>query len=156
MEPRLNIVPLGVRKLVKAVAFYRDGLGWRQSSASVGGFAIFGLSTGTALVLYPRCLLAADARIKDHGGFGGTCSIGSLLLWSAACVVSSAATHRKRSAAAGRWPADRPFYDFAEITPAASSPIETRRGQAMSEAHFHSATLPTAGVPKTFLRTDAL
>jgi hypothetical protein len=135
MEPRLNIVTLGVRNLVKVVAFYRDGLGWRQSSASVGDFAIFKLSTGTALALHPRRLLAADVKIKDHGGFGGISSVGSLLLWSASSAVSSAATYRKRSsgtqqcsspagigtsaksAAAGRWPADRPFCNFAEITP---------------------------------------
>lgn len=71
MEPRLNIVTLGVRDLEKAVAFYRDGLGWPPSSASVGDFAIFKLSTGTALALYPRHLLAADAKVKDNGGFGG-------------------------------------------------------------------------------------
>ena len=71
MEPRLNIITLGVRDLHKAVSFYRDGLGWPQSSASVGDFAIFKLSTGTALALYPRHLLAADAKIKDDGGFGG-------------------------------------------------------------------------------------
>ncbi len=69
MEPRLNIITLGVRDLAKAVAFYRDGLGWPQSSASVGDFAIFKLSTGTALALYPRHLLAADAKLKDGGGF---------------------------------------------------------------------------------------
>ncbi len=71
MEPRLNIVTLGVRDLERAVAFYRDGLGWPLSSASVGDFAIFALSTGTALALYPRDLLAADAHVKDGGGFGG-------------------------------------------------------------------------------------
>lgn len=71
MEPRLNIITLGVRDLEKAVAFYRDGLGWPLSSASVGDFAIFKLSTGTALALYPRQLLAADANLKDSGGFGG-------------------------------------------------------------------------------------
>lgn len=71
MEPRLNIVTLGVRDLSKSVAFYRDGLGWPQSSASVGDFAIFNLATGTSLALYPRSLLAADANLKDRGGFGG-------------------------------------------------------------------------------------
>jgi len=71
MEPRLNIVTLGVRDLARAVAFYRDGLQWPLSSASVGDFAIFSLSTGTALALYPRHLLAADAKVKDDGGFGG-------------------------------------------------------------------------------------
>jgi uncharacterized protein len=71
MEPRLNIITLGVRDPAKSIAFYRDGLGWPQSSASVGDFAIFNLSTGTALALYPRNLLAADANVKDNGGFGG-------------------------------------------------------------------------------------
>jgi uncharacterized protein len=71
MEPRLNIITLGVRDMERAIAFYRDGLGWPQSSASVGDFAIFRLSTGTALALYPRHLLAADANVKDGDGFGG-------------------------------------------------------------------------------------
>jgi uncharacterized protein len=71
MDPRLNIITLGVRDLERAIAFYRDGLKWPLSSASVGDFAIFSLSTGTALALYPRALLAADARVKDFGGFGG-------------------------------------------------------------------------------------
>lgn len=71
MEPRLNIVTLGVRDLARAVSFYRDGLKWPMSSASVGDFAIFGLATGTALALYPRDLLAADANLRDGAGFGG-------------------------------------------------------------------------------------
>jgi len=71
MEPRLNIITLGVRDLGKAVAFYREGLGWPQSSVSAGDFAIFRLATGTALALYPRQLLAADAKLPDPGGFGG-------------------------------------------------------------------------------------
>ncbi len=71
MEPRLNIITLGVQDLDKAIRFYRDGLGWPLSSASVGDFAIFKMSTGTALALYPRDLLAKDANVKEDGGFGG-------------------------------------------------------------------------------------
>lgn len=71
MEPRLNIITLGVRNLDVAVGFYRDGLGWPLSGASVGDFAIFNLTTGTALALYPRHLLAEDANVADAGGFGG-------------------------------------------------------------------------------------
>jgi len=67
----LNIVTLGVVDLDRAVRFYRDGLGWPMSGASTGDFAIFKLSTGTALALYPRHLLAADAQVEDTGGFGG-------------------------------------------------------------------------------------
>jgi catechol 2,3-dioxygenase-like lactoylglutathione lyase family enzyme len=71
MEPRLNIVTLGVYDLSRSVAFYRDGLGWPQSGASVNDFAIFKLSTGTALALYPRHLLAEDVNLPDGSGFGG-------------------------------------------------------------------------------------
>lgn len=71
MQPRLNIVTLGVEDLKKALLFYRDGLGWPLSTASVGDFAIFKLATGTALALYPRKLLADDANLEDNGGFGG-------------------------------------------------------------------------------------
>lgn len=71
MQPRLTIITLGVKDLNKAIRFYRDGLGWPLSSASVGDFAIFKLATGTALALYPRKLLAEDTKLKDNGGFGG-------------------------------------------------------------------------------------
>ena len=71
MQPRLNIVTLGVRDLNKAIRFYRDGLGWPLSSMSVGDFAIFKLRTGTALALYPLHLLAKDACVEDLGGYGG-------------------------------------------------------------------------------------
>ncbi|HWQ19991.1 MAG TPA: VOC family protein, partial [Methanotrichaceae archaeon] len=53
MEPRLNIVTLGVNDLGRAIRFYRDGLGWPMSGVSIGDFAVFKLSTGTALALYP-------------------------------------------------------------------------------------------------------
>lgn len=71
MQPRLNIITLGVKDLDQAIRFYRDGLGWPMSSASVGDFALFKLATGTALALYPRNLLAEDANLQDSGGFGG-------------------------------------------------------------------------------------
>lgn len=71
MEPRLNIVTLGVKNLDRAVHFYKDGLGWPLSSISSGDYAIFKMSTGTALALYPRHLLAKDACVEDGGGFGG-------------------------------------------------------------------------------------
>lgn len=71
MEPRLNIVTLGVMDFERAIRFYKEGLGWPLSSISGGDFAIFKLSTGTALALYPRHLLAKDACVEDLGGFGG-------------------------------------------------------------------------------------
>lgn len=73
MEPRVNIITLGVKSLERSLKFYRDGLGWKLSTASVGDFAIFKMSTGTAIALFPRKLLAADAKVKDKngGGFSG-------------------------------------------------------------------------------------
>ncbi len=71
LQPRLNIVTLGVKNIERAVQFYKDGLGWPLSSISGGDFAIFKISTGTALALYPRHLLAKDACIEDYGGYGG-------------------------------------------------------------------------------------
>ena len=70
MEPRLNIVTLGVRDLERAVSFYEDGLGWPLSSISAGDYAIFKISTAAALALFPRRLLAEDACVEDLGGFG--------------------------------------------------------------------------------------
>lgn len=55
----------------RAIRFYRDGLGWPLSSISAGDFAIFRISTGTALALYPRHLLTKDACVEDLGGYGG-------------------------------------------------------------------------------------
>jgi uncharacterized glyoxalase superfamily protein PhnB len=55
----------------RAIQFYRDGLGWPLSSISGGDFAIFKISTGTALALYPRHLLTKDACVEDLGGYGG-------------------------------------------------------------------------------------
>lgn len=71
MEPRLNLVTLGVTSLDRAVAFYRDALGWRMSEQSVGDVAFF-QAGGVVLALYPRHLLAEDAHLPDGpGGFGG-------------------------------------------------------------------------------------
>jgi len=69
MEPRLSIITLGLRNLGRAVSFYRDGLGWQQSSASVGDFVIFKLSTGTAKKVAFNCLgsrLAAQAIVAHR------------------------------------------------------------------------------------------
>jgi len=71
MEPRISLITLGVADLVRALHFYQDGLGWPLSHASVGDVAFF-QTGGVVLALYPRTLLAADARQPDEGhGFGG-------------------------------------------------------------------------------------
>lgn len=71
MEPRINIVTLGVDDLPRALRFYRDGLSWPLSSAGGGDIAFF-RTGGVVLALYPRAQLAADARLPVGGaGFGG-------------------------------------------------------------------------------------
>ena len=71
MEPYISLITLGVVDLERALRFYRDGLGWPLSSASGEDIAFF-RTGGVALALYPRALLAADARLDATGaGFGG-------------------------------------------------------------------------------------
>lgn len=71
MEPNITLITLGVADLERALRFYRDGLHWPLSSASASDTAFF-RTGGVVLALYPRALLAADARIPAAGaGFGG-------------------------------------------------------------------------------------
>lgn len=71
MKPRLSIVTLGVRDFERALHFYRDGLGWKPSSASQDDIAFFQLS-GIVFALYPRDKLAEDAQVSPEGnGFAG-------------------------------------------------------------------------------------
>lgn len=70
MEPRFNIVTLGVRDLERAVHFYRHGLGWKPA-VEAGDFVLFDMG-GAALALYPRDLLAEDAGLPSGPSrFGG-------------------------------------------------------------------------------------
>ena len=71
MQPRLNIVTLGVAELERSLRFYRDGLGWQPSNASQEEIAFFQLG-GIVLALYPRTKLAEDVTIDSAGtGFSG-------------------------------------------------------------------------------------
>lgn len=74
MDQRLNIVTLGVSDLARARRFYCQGLGWTSTSASNGDIEFLELG-GVVLALYPRHLLAEDARLPSTAGvapgFGG-------------------------------------------------------------------------------------
>ena len=71
MLPRLSLITLGVRDLERSVRFYRDGLGFKASSASGDEVAFFDLG-GVVLSLYSRDSLAKDAEISAEGsGFSG-------------------------------------------------------------------------------------
>ncbi len=67
VEPRVSIVTLGVGDLGRAVAFYRDGLGWPLSGASEEDIAFF-KTGGVVLALYPREALAEDVGVDPAGG----------------------------------------------------------------------------------------
>lgn len=68
MKPRATIITLGVDDLQKAVAFYRDGLGWQTpgiigTEFEHGAVAFFNLSPGVQLALWPRDSIAHDAGL---------------------------------------------------------------------------------------------
>ncbi len=72
VEARISLITLGVRDLARATAFYRDGLGWPLSSASVTGEVAFFRSGGVILGLFGRVALATDAGVPDSvPGFSG-------------------------------------------------------------------------------------
>jgi uncharacterized protein len=71
VEPRVSLLTLGVSDLERAVAFYRDGLGWPKSD--VGGDEVAFFKTGGVVIaLFSRPSFAADADIDvDHVESGG-------------------------------------------------------------------------------------
>ncbi|WP_276369577.1 VOC family protein [Chryseolinea sp. H1M3-3] len=70
MRQKLNLITLGVNDFGRSVAFF-EGLGWKKSSASMDGLALFPLG-GMVLALHPRQDLADDATINVEGsGFSG-------------------------------------------------------------------------------------
>ncbi len=69
MQPRINVITLGVEDLQKALDFYREGLGWK---AQVQGDIAFFQLNGVLLALYPGEALAKDADVSPQGqGFRG-------------------------------------------------------------------------------------
>lgn len=72
MEPRVSLLTLGVSDLKRAVAFYRDGLGWPKSD--VGGDEVAFFKTGGVVIaLFPRSSFTSDIGVDvedvEHGGF---------------------------------------------------------------------------------------
>lgn len=68
MQPRITLITLGVDDLERAVAFYRDGLGWATPGIvgrefDHGAVAFFDLASGLRLALWPRASLAHDAGL---------------------------------------------------------------------------------------------
>lgn len=68
MKPRITLITLGVDDLPRAVAFYRDGLGWPTQGIvgeefENGAVAFFDLAHGLRLALWPRKSLAIDSGL---------------------------------------------------------------------------------------------
>jgi uncharacterized protein len=68
MKPRITLITLGVDDLDKAVAFYRDGLGFGTDGIvgtefEHGAVAFFQLRGGLRLALWPRGSLAHDTQL---------------------------------------------------------------------------------------------
>jgi uncharacterized protein len=70
MEPRVTLITLGVDDLPRAVAFYRDVVGWQPASVVDDDVAFFDLD-GFILALWLRRSLAADVGVDeaDRGRF---------------------------------------------------------------------------------------
>jgi catechol 2,3-dioxygenase-like lactoylglutathione lyase family enzyme len=72
VEPRVSLITLGVSDLERAVAFYRDGLGWPKSELGGDEVAFF-KSGGVVIALFPKTSFAADAGLDvddvEYGGF---------------------------------------------------------------------------------------
>ena len=69
MEPRITVITLAVDDLDRAVAFYRDGLGWPTEGIvgrefPDGAVAFFDLAGGLKLALWPRGSLSRDAGVE--------------------------------------------------------------------------------------------
>lgn len=68
MEPRISLVTLGVRDLVRSRRFY-EALGWQGRAPSDD--VVFFQAGGMVLALWGREHLAADSTVADAGGWGG-------------------------------------------------------------------------------------
>lgn len=68
MKPRISVLTLGVDDLQRAVAFYRDGLGFRTDGIvgqefEHGAVAFFDLQSGLRLALWAQADLAHDSGL---------------------------------------------------------------------------------------------
>jgi catechol 2,3-dioxygenase-like lactoylglutathione lyase family enzyme len=68
MQPAVSVITLGVSDLDRALAFYRDGLGWSTEGIvgtefEGGAVVFFRLTSGSMLALWPQQELARDAGL---------------------------------------------------------------------------------------------
>ena len=81
MKPRITLLTLGVDDLDRALAFYRDGLGFPTDGIvgqefEHGAVAFFALEGGLGLALWPRTSLAHDTGLPRTPPSSSDFSIG--------------------------------------------------------------------------------
>jgi uncharacterized protein len=119
MRPRIHLITLAVADLDRALAFYRDGLGFRtegligseftgDENTPDGTTAVFHLEGGLMLSLYPRSELAKDAGVPLTPAQAGEFSIGHVVA-SRAEVDEVMSLADSAGAAATDPPHDRPW-----------------------------------------------
>src|SRR5947209_1013610 len=90
MKPRIHVITLAVADLDRALAFYRDGLGFQtegligtefpgNQAVPGGATAVFHLDGGLMLSVYPRSELAKDALVPLTAAKPGEFSIGHVV-----------------------------------------------------------------------------
>ena len=113
MTPSITLLTLGVDDLERAVAFYRDGLGFRTKGIigtefENGAVAFFSLQSGLKLALWPRRSLAADTGLPMQAPSALELSIGHNV--SSAQEVDAVMAQAQRAGATIVKPAQATFY----------------------------------------------
>jgi uncharacterized protein len=119
MKPRVHVITLAVADLDRALAFYRDGLGFQtegliatefegDETTPNGTIAVFHLDGGLMLAVYPRSELAKDARVSFAPAKSGEFSIGHAVT-SRAEVDAVMAQAEAAGAVVTDRPHDRPW-----------------------------------------------
>jgi catechol 2,3-dioxygenase-like lactoylglutathione lyase family enzyme len=113
MSPHITLLTLGVDDLERAVAFYRDGLGFKTrgiigTEFENGAVAFFALQSGLKLALWPRKSLAADSGLPVQAPSAVEFSIGHNV--ASAPEVDAAMLQAERAGAKIVKPAQPTFY----------------------------------------------
>ena len=119
MDARIDVITLAVADLERALAFYRDGLGFQtkgiigtewvgDDTKPAGATVVFELRGGLLLALYPRSELAKDANIAPAPPTPGEFSSGHLVA-NPAEVAAVLARAQAAGATVTEQPHDRPW-----------------------------------------------
>lgn len=113
MNPHITVLTLGVADLERAVAFYRDGLGFRTQGIigtefENGAVAFFNLQSGLKLALWPRKSLAADTGLAQGQPCATELTIGHNV--GSQAEVDAVMTQAKAAGATITKPAQTTFY----------------------------------------------